>query len=189
MQSGVATRVRCRAFFCKNILRGRDKCDIISYKELTGGIMTRPKNRKFLYFLIFLVFPGVSYGVTLKQRQFGESTGGAYYSDYDYSTMDTVPGADGMSEMEIVQTLRHDIQALDEQIATCERKRKGWVAATVVGGVGVVGTGIAALVQNSKIQDQKAELDRVQKNVSETKRQVDAARIDLEDLRSKDKGN
>ena len=146
--------------------------------------------RKFLYFFIFLIFifPQISSAVTLKQRQFGESTGGAYYSDYDYGTMETVPGADGMSEMEVVSTLRHDIQALDEQIATCERKRKGWVAATVVGGVGVAATGIAAIVQHNKIQDKKTELEGVKKDVAEAKQQVSEARQDLDKLQTK-KGN
>ena len=140
--------------------------------------------RKFLYFSIFLIFifPCFSFGVTLKQRSFGESTGGAYYSDYDYGALDYVPGADGMSEMEVVSTLRHDIQALDEQIATCERKRKGWVAATVVGGVGVAATGIAAIVQHNKIQDKKTELESVKKDVSDAKHQVEDARKDLSDL-------
>ncbi|MBQ6027319.1 MAG: hypothetical protein IJL21_02095, partial [Alphaproteobacteria bacterium] len=118
----------------------------------------------------------------------GESTGGAYYSDYDYGALDYVPGADGMSEMEVVSTLRHDIQALDEQIATCERKRKGWVAATVVGGVGVAATGIAAIVQHNKIQDKKSELDRVQKDVKEAGSQVSEAKRELDKLQPK-KGN
>ncbi|MBQ6027804.1 MAG: hypothetical protein IJL21_04620 [Alphaproteobacteria bacterium] len=145
---------------------------------------------KFLYFSIFLIFifPYFSFGVTLKQRSFGESTGGAYYSDYDYGALDYVPGADGMSEMEVVSTLRHDIQALDEQIATCERKRKGWVAATVVGGVGVAATGIAAIVQHNKIQDKKTELESVKKDVTDAKHQVEDARQDLDKLQPK-KGN
>ena len=143
---------------------------------------------KFLYFSIFFVFifPCFSFGVTLKQRSFGESTGGAYYSDYDYGALDYVPGADGMSEMEVVSTLRHDIQALDEQIATCERKRKGWVAATVVGGVGVAATGIAAIVQHNKIQDKKTELEGVKKDVAEAKQQVSEARQDLNKLQKKE---
>jgi len=169
-------------------------------KNLVGGVSLAAPNmtnevrhiaRKFLYFLIFLVFvfPQISNAVSLKQRQFGESTGGAYYSDYDYGTMDIVPGTDGMSEMEVVSTLRHDIQALDEQIATCERKRKGWVAATVVCCVGVAATGIAAIVQHNKIQDKKAELENVKSDVAETKQQVDSARKDLDKLQQSQQGN
>ena len=145
------------------------------------------KNLTFMLMALCLL-PGLSFGVTLKQRSFGESTGGAYYSDYDYGALDYVPGADGMSEMEVVSTLRHDIQALDEQIATCERKRKGWVAATVVGGVGVAATGIAAIVQHNKIQDKKSELDRVQKDVKEAGSQVSEAKRELDKLQPK-KGN
>lgn len=155
-------------------------CDIISQKD-SEGVFIMYKNLTFM-FVALCVVPGLSFGATLKQRQFGESTGGAYYSDYDYGALDYVPGADGMSEMEVVSTLRHDIQALDEQIATCERKRKGWVAATVVGGVGVAATGIAAIVQHNKIQDKKAELERVKSDVIDAKKQVGEARQDLEDL-------
>ena len=129
------------------------------------------KNLTFMFVALCLL-PGLSFGVTLKQRSFGESTGGAYYSDYDYGSLDYVPGADGMSEMEVVSTLRHDIQALDEQIATCERKRKGWVAATVVGGVGALSTGIAALVQHDNIQDKKSELQRIQSDIESTKQGI-----------------
>ena len=102
-----------------------------------------------------------------------------YYSDYDSSG--DVPGTEGMSEMDVVSTLRHDIQLLDEEIMKCERKRKGWVAATVVGGVGVVGTGIGALVQHDKIQDKKSELQRIQSDVETTKQSVQDAERRLQD--------
>ena len=86
-----------------------------------------------------------------------------------------IPGTEGMTEMEVVATLKHDIDLLDEELRQCERKRKGWVAATVVGGVGVVGTGIAALVQNSKIQEKKSELKRVESDVKAAKESASQA--------------
>jgi len=155
--------------------------------SLPARIKVRPGcflSHRFLYFSLFLifVFPQISLGAALKSRSLGESTSGSYYSDYDYGAIDTVPGTEGMSEMEVISTLRHDIQVLDEELATCERKRKGWVAATVVGGVGVVGTGIAALVQNSKIQDKKSELKRVQGDISDTKAEIDEANKKLESM-------
>lgn len=93
-----------------------------------------------------------------------------------------IPGTEGMTEMEVVATLKHDIDVLDEELRKCERKRKGWVAATVAGGVGVVGTGIAALVQNSKIQDKKAELKRAEGDVAEAKESVKRAEERLDRL-------
>ncbi|MBO4479994.1 MAG: hypothetical protein J5742_00010 [Alphaproteobacteria bacterium] len=93
-----------------------------------------------------------------------------------------IPGTEGMTEMEVVATLKHDIDLLDEEIRQCERKRKGWVAATVAGGVGVVGTGIAALVQNSKIQDKKAELKRAEGDVAAAKESVKRAEDRLDRL-------
>lgn len=119
----------------------------------------------FVFFISIFFIPQNSYSIELKQRQFGAGlqsgdTSGGYVSE--------VPGTEGMSEQEVVTTLRHDIQLLDEEISSCERKRKGWTAATVVGGVGVVGTGVAALVQNSKIQDKKSELKQIKSSVKET---------------------
>ena len=136
----------------------------------------------FIGGVLLAFLPQIAGAASLKQREFGESAGGAYYSDYNYGALDYVPGTEGMSEMEVIQTLRHDIQSLDEQIATCERKRKGWVAATVVGGVGVVGTGIAALVQNSKIQDKKSELNRVKGDVDSATQELRQTNERLRDL-------
>lgn len=135
---------------------------------------------KFLQFcvgfgLIAVGIPQNSYSVAINERSFG--AGNQTTGSYDYNG--EVPGTEGMDEMTVVKTLRHDIQLLDEEIATCERKRKGWVAATVVGGVGVVGTGVAALVQNSKIQDKKSELNRVQSDINTTKQDIETARQQL----------
>ena len=60
----------------------------------------------------------------------------------------------------IVSTLEDDILILDNEIAKCQKAKKGWIAATVVGGAGVVATGIAAAVQGTKIADKKKELDQ-----------------------------
>lgn len=127
-----------------------------------------------------LVIPQTSYSIELKQRQFGAGVQSAGASGGFVA--EEVPGTEGMSEMEVIQTLRHDIQLLDEEINTCERKRKGWVAATVVGGVGVVGTGVAALVQNSKIQDKKSELKQIQSNVADTEKDIRDASNRLQKL-------
>ena len=93
-----------------------------------------------------------------------------------------IPGTEGMSEMEVISQLKHDIDVLDEELRQCERKRKGWVAATVVGGVGVVGTGIAALVQNSKIQEKKSELKKVQDDVQAAKESVNQKQQQLNSM-------
>ena len=119
-----------------------------------------------------LFIPQYSYSASLTRRQFGagvrtDATGAQYVEE--------VPGTEGMSEMEVITTLRHDIQLLDEELAKCEKKRKGWVAATVVGGVGVLGTGIAAIAQGSKIKEQKTELQNVKGQIDETNRQINTA--------------
>jgi phage replication-related protein YjqB (UPF0714/DUF867 family) len=83
-----------------------------------------------------------------------------------------VPGTEGMTEMQVILTLKQDIQKLDEEILQCNRKRKGWTAATIIGGVGVVGTGVAALVQNSNRKEKKAEIEKVNKQIGNTEQQI-----------------
>lgn len=131
----------------------------------------------FVFLFSTILIPQDSYSIELKQRQFGAT--GAAAGGYE------VPGTEGMSEMEAIQTLRHDIQLLDEEIMKCDRKRKGWVAATVVGGVGVVGTGVAAIVQNSKIQDKKSELKQVQSDLDSTKQDVRDAKQRFDNMNKK----
>ena len=134
----------------------------------------------FVFLFSTILIPQDSYSIELKQRQFGAS-GATDAASGGYE----VPGTEGMSEMEAIQTLRHDIQLLDEEIMKCDRKRKGWVAATVVGGVGVVGTGVAAIVQNSKIQDKKSELKQVQSDLDSTKQDVRDAKQRFDDMNKK----
>ncbi len=131
----------------------------------------------FVFLVSTILIPQDSYSIELKQRQFGAT--GAASGGYE------VPGTEGMTEMEAIQTLRHDIQLLDEEIMKCDRKRKGWVAATVVGGVGVVGTGVAAIVQNSKIQDKKSELKQVQSDLDSTKQDVRDAKQRFDNMNKK----
>lgn len=61
-------------------------------------------------------------------------------------------------EAQEIAILENDIRILDEEIAKCQKKKKGWTAATIVGGVGVVATGVGAIVQANKISDKKSDL-------------------------------
>ena len=118
-------------------------------------------NWKICAFGIFLMSQNV-FALATTQEQFIPANKAQDYSN-------EVPGTEGMDEMQVVSALKHDIQLLDEEIMKCERKRKGWVAATVVGGVGAVGTGVAALVQHNKIQDKKDELNKIQNDINSAK--------------------
>ena len=55
----------------------------------------------------------------------------------------------------LVEELKKEISQIDSEYARCQKAKKGWIAATVAGGVGVVATGTAALIQNKRIQDKK----------------------------------
>ena len=69
----------------------------------------------------------------------------------------------------VIATLENDIKILDEEINKCEKQKKGWIAATVIGSLGVVSTGIAAGVQAAKISDKKDDLSSKQRELKELK--------------------
>lgn len=56
---------------------------------------------------------------------------------------------------QLVNELKEEIAQIDSEMVRCQKAKKGWVAATVVGGVGVAATGTAAIVQGVKINQQK----------------------------------
>ena len=58
-------------------------------------------------------------------------------------------------EAQMIATLENDIRILDNEIKKCEKSKKGWTAATVIGSVGVAATGVAAIAQGVKISETK----------------------------------
>ena len=56
---------------------------------------------------------------------------------------------------EVLQTLKNEIAQIESETLRCEKSRKGWIAATVIGGTGVVATGTAAIVQGVELNQQK----------------------------------
>ena len=76
-----------------------------------------------------------------------------------------------VDEEAAIATLENDIRILDEEIAKCEKQKKGWLAATVVGGAGVLSTGIAAAVQGVKLKEQKDKIDEQTKTIKDLKKQ------------------
>lgn len=82
------------------------------------------------------------------------------------ATSNYVSNAEGMSNSEIIATLREDIATIDNDIVLCEQQRKSWIAATVIGGIGMVGTGIAAIKQANTLSDKKAEFNELKNQVN-----------------------
>ena len=138
--------------------------------------MSHVMEKMFLIGFIAVV-PQMLGAISLNQRQLGAVAPSNTENAQVISggLLEEVPGTEGMSEMEVVQTLRHDIQLLDEEFNKCEKKRKGWVTATVIGGAGVVGPGIAAIVQGNKIQEKKAELGNIQGQIEGTNKSIEEA--------------
>ena len=54
---------------------------------------------------------------------------------------------------EVLRTLKEEISQIDSEMLRCEKAKKGWVAATVIGGVGVAATGTAAIIQTVKMKE------------------------------------
>ena len=76
----------------------------------------------------------------------------------------------------VIATLENDIKILDEEINKCEKQKKGWIAATVIGSLGVVSTCVAAGVQGAKISEKKGDLSSKQrelKELNETNKKLD----------------
>ena len=79
----------------------------------------------------------------------GGGTMDGEFDDFDMS---------GMDESVVVAQLEAEIAGIRAQREECEKQRKGWIAATAVGGAGVVATGVAAIIQNKNLQESKTQL-------------------------------
>ena len=79
-----------------------------------------------------------------------------------------------LDEDAAIATLENDIRILDEEIAKCEKQKKGWIAATVIGSAGVLSTGVAAAVQGVKIKEQKDTLSDKKQELKSLKQQSEA---------------
>ena len=71
-------------------------------------------------------------------------------------------------KQEIISQLKEEIAQIDSEMARCNKAKNGWVAATVIGGVGVAATGTAAIMQavesnNKKVQQKKEEQKKEEK--------------------------
>ena len=83
----------------------------------------------------------------------------------------TVTGVDA-EKLQTIRTLENDITILDAEILKCEKSKKGWIAATVIGSAGVVATGVAAGVQGAKISKNKQALHDYDGVIEEKNKQL-----------------
>ena len=65
-------------------------------------------------------------------------------------------------KQELVKELKEEIAQIDSEMLRCQSSKKKWIAATVVGGVGVVATGAAAIVQSVNANKKKEEKTNTQ---------------------------
>ncbi len=63
--------------------------------------------------------------------------------------------------------LRQQIANVDAEIAKCEKSIKGWKAATIIGGVGAVASGIGIIAQSQQVKENKKVLQQIGAEVKE----------------------
>ncbi len=76
-------------------------------------------------------------------------------------------------KQQLVEQLKDEISQIDSEMVRCKKSKNGWVAATVIGGAGVVATGTAAIVQGVQLskQNNKPNKKSNKKQVSDKKEQ------------------
>lgn len=77
-------------------------------------------------------------------------------------------GAEIIYKYKLIEELKKEIAQIDSENARCQKMKNGWIAATVVGGVGVVATGTAAIIQGTKLKDKPKKEVAKKENKSET---------------------
>ena len=89
-------------------------------------------------------------------------------------------GSTDSDKLQTIAILENDLTILDSEIMKCEKSKKGWIAATVVGSAGVVATGVAAGVQGAKIAEKKKELLEHNAEINKRKDELQSLRPDNE---------
>jgi len=78
-----------------------------------------------------------------------------------YDNSDIQKEAELMRLNSTIKDLDAEIAQIESEQRRCEKAKKNWTVATVVGGVGVVGTGVGAVVQSKQINTKKDELKKL----------------------------
>lgn len=64
-------------------------------------------------------------------------------------------------------SLKQQIETVDSEIAKCEKSLKGWKAATIIGSVGAVASGIGIIAQNQQVKENKKVLNDISSEAKE----------------------
>lgn len=120
------------------------------------------------YFFVSLAVFGVVFGANAAINNISQNNAAQYEAAYNTMTAE---------DMNNIAILENDIRLLDDEISKCEKKKKGWIAATVIGSAGVLSTGVAAIVQGVKIGEKKDTLRDKQQELNEIKDQTKALTI------------
>lgn len=70
--------------------------------------------------------------------------------------------AEYLQKKAFYEQLKQQADEIARNKLACDKAKKGWLAGTIIGGAGVVGTTIGAAVQAKKIKDEKNEISEKQ---------------------------
>jgi len=62
-------------------------------------------------------------------------------------------GHEIVAKYQMIEELKKEIAQIDSEQIRCQKMKNGWITATIIGGVGVVATGTAAIIQGTKLKD------------------------------------
>jgi hypothetical protein len=92
----------------------------------------------------------------------------------------TTPAPDRSAEIYALtaerDALKNQLDGLRSENARCKKQQTGWTVATVVGGIGVVGTTAGAIYQGADWSNKNKELGKKQDELKATQSQIDAAK-------------
>lgn len=81
--------------------------------------------------------------------------------------------AEYYQKLDLLEQLKKQEQEIADNKRKCEKAKKNWKIATVVGSVGVVGTTVGVIVQHNQIQDKKEAIGEKQSEIMELQSQID----------------
>ena len=86
---------------------------------------------------------------------------GLVYSVFNFCAYATDIKEEIEYKEQVVQRLKDEITQIDSEMMRCQNTKKKWKTATIIGGVGVVATGAAAIIQT--VNANKSETDKDKK--------------------------
>ncbi len=115
----------------------------------------------------------LNYKTDIKNKSFGVANNNAALQ------------AEYSSKVIYLEQLKQQQSEIAENKKACDKARKGWIAGTVIGGAGVVGTAIGAIVQGKKVKESKYDISDKKSQISGLDSDIDNVNQSILQERSK----